>query len=74
MGARLTDTVAAIERRCVPEHRDGLIACADREDTIADLAQAMFPASEEENRALDPLAQIAIDSAEYLDVLLPSLR
>ncbi len=35
----------------VPEHREGILACAAREDEIADRAEAMFPASEE-HRAL----------------------
>jgi len=35
----------------VPEHRDGLTACAAREDDIADRAEAAFPPSEE-HRAL----------------------
>ena len=35
----------------VPEHRDGLMACAAREDEIADRVEAMFPPSEE-HRAL----------------------
>ena len=35
----------------VPEHRDGLLACAAREDEIADRVEAMFPPSAE-HRAL----------------------
>ena len=35
----------------VPEHRDGLMACATREDEIADRAAAAFPPSDE-HRAL----------------------
>jgi hypothetical protein len=35
----------------VPEHRDGLLACAAREDEIADRVEALFPPSEE-HRAL----------------------
>ena len=30
----------------VPEHRDGLMACAAREDEIADKVEALFPPSE----------------------------
>ena len=30
----------------VPEHREGLLACADREDEIADRVEAMFPPSD----------------------------
>ena len=110
----------------VPAHRDGLIACAAREDEIADRAEATFPPSEEHRalvatvtpkakavyyaafepytpveqmtiqanaerqgasawqilktmypqhaEALDQLSAIEIDSAEYLDALLPSLN
>ena len=35
----------------VPEHRDGILACAAREDDIADRVEALFPPSEE-HRAL----------------------
>ncbi len=35
----------------VPDHADGLLACADREDEIADRAEALFPPSDE-HRAL----------------------
>lgn len=35
----------------VPEHRDGLLTCAAREDEIADRVEAMFPPSAE-HRAL----------------------
>ena len=35
----------------VPEYRDGLLACAAREDEIADRVEAMFPPSDE-HRAL----------------------
>ena len=35
----------------VPEHRDGLLACAAREDEIADRVEALFPPTEE-HRAL----------------------
>lgn len=35
----------------VPEHREGLLACAAREDEIADRAAAMFPPTDE-HRAL----------------------
>lgn len=31
----------------VPEHRDGLLECASREDQIADRVEAMFPPSDE---------------------------
>jgi hypothetical protein len=31
----------------VPEHREGIISCADREDEIADRVEAMFPPSDE---------------------------
>lgn len=31
----------------VPEHREGLLACAAREDEIADRAAAMFPPTDE---------------------------
>jgi hypothetical protein len=30
----------------VPQHREGLLACADREDEIADRVEAMFPPSD----------------------------
>ena len=35
----------------VPDHADGLLACADREDEIADRAEALFPPNDE-HRAL----------------------
>ena len=35
----------------MPEHSDGLIACAEREDDIADRVEAMFPPTDE-HRAL----------------------
>ena len=31
----------------LPEHREGLLACADREDEIADTADRLFPLAEE---------------------------
>ena len=31
----------------VPEHREGIMSCSDREDEIADRVEAMFPPSDE---------------------------
>ena len=110
----------------VPEHRDGLLACAAREDDIADRVEALFPPSDdhralvagiipgakatyyaafepytpaeqmtiqanaerqganawqnlkaaypEQAAALDALSQIEVESADYLDALLPTLQ
>ncbi len=43
----------------VPDHREGLLACAAREDEIADRVEAMFPPSE----ANRELVQAAIPAA-----------
>jgi hypothetical protein len=40
----------------MPEHREGLLACADREDEIADRADSLFPIGEELREEIsDPL-------------------
>ncbi len=52
--SQLERTAAARYRgwsEAVPEHNEGLLACAQREDEIADRAEAMFPPTEE-HRAL----------------------
>ena len=110
----------------VPAHSEGLMACAAREDEIADRVEAMFPPSEEHRvlvdgiipnakatyygafepytaveqmtiqanaerqganawqnlkaaypdmgQALDALSSIELESADYLDDVLPGLR
>ena len=44
------------------EHdRDGLLACADREDDIANRVDALFTISEEQKHTIDEVAPIAIE-------------
>jgi len=50
----------------VPEHREGLLACSDREDEIADRVEAMFPPSEEHRALVASLMPAA--KATYYDV------
>ncbi len=50
----------------VPDHRDGLMACAAREDDIADRVEALFPPSPE-HRAL-VMATIPAAKATYYEV------
>jgi hypothetical protein len=48
--AQLERTAAARYRQWadeVPEHREGLLACAVREDEIADRAEALFPPTDD---------------------------
>lgn len=50
----------------VPEHREGLLACAAREDDIADRVEALFPASSEQR---DLVASLMPDAkTTYYDV------
>ncbi len=46
----------------VPEHRKGLLACAAREDQIADRVEAMFPPTAEHRAQVDALLPAARDA------------
>lgn len=50
----------------VPEHRDGLLACAAREDEIADRVEALFPPSEEHRQLV--ATRIAAARDTYYEV------
>jgi hypothetical protein len=50
----------------VPEHRQGLLECAAREDEIADRVEAMFPPSDEGRALVTSLIPAA--RATYYDV------
>ena len=50
----------------VPEHREGLLACAAREDEIADRVEAMFPPSTSHRELV--LAAIPAARATYYEV------
>ena len=43
-------------------HRDGLLACADREDDIANRVDALFPISEEHQPLVDEIVPLAIET------------
>lgn len=62
MLSQLERTAAARYRgwaEAVPEHREGLLACAAREDEIADRVEALFPPSDEHRQ----LVASSIDAA-----------
>jgi len=46
----------------VREHRDGLLACAAREDEIADRVEAMFPPTEQQREEVQALLPAAKDA------------
>ena len=46
----------------VPEHRDGLLACAAREDEIADRVEALFPPTAEHRAQVDAMLPAAKDA------------
>ncbi|MEM1231261.1 MAG: hypothetical protein AAGI15_12035 [Pseudomonadota bacterium] len=50
----------------VPEHRDGLLACAGREDEIADRVQALFPPSADDKAMVEAVMPAAKQT--YYDV------
>ena len=50
----------------VPEHREGLLACAAREDEIADRVEAMFPPTQAHRELV--LAAIPAARATYYEV------
>ena len=52
--------------RDLPEHEEGLLACAAREDEIADRAEAMFPPTEAHRRQVE--AMIGSARAAYYAV------
>jgi hypothetical protein len=55
-GQRYRDWGKEIER-----DREGLLACADREDDIANKVDILFPINEEQKRIVDEVAPIAIE-------------
>ncbi len=55
-GQRYRDWAIEFER-----DKDGLLACADREDDIANKVDALFEISEEQKRIVDEVAPIAIE-------------
>ena len=56
----------------VPEHRDGLLACAAREDEIADRVEALFPPSDEHRQLVATSINAARDTYyEVFDGLTP---
>lgn len=62
--SQLERTAAARYRgwaEAVPEHREGLLACAAREDDIADRVEAMFPPSPEHRALVDGVLPAARD-------------
>jgi len=62
--SQLERTAAARYRgwaEAVPEHREGLLACAAREDEIADRVEAMFPPSPEHRALVDGVLPAARD-------------
>jgi hypothetical protein len=52
-----------------PGHADELLACADREDEIADLVADLFPISDDDRAAVDAALPAAV--AVYYDVFAP---
>ena len=46
----------------VPEHRDGLLSCAAREDEIADRVEAMFPPTDEARAQVADMIPAAKDA------------
>ena len=46
----------------VPEHRDGLLACAAREDDIADRVEALFPVTDAHQALVDAILPAARDT------------
>jgi hypothetical protein len=50
----------------VPAHRDGLLACAAREDDIANRVEALFPPSDEDRALVD--AMIPAAKSTYYEV------
>lgn len=56
--SRLERTAAARYRQWaeeLPDHRDGLLACAAREDEIADRAEALFPPTDTHRHQVDAM-------------------
>ncbi len=63
--SRLERTAAARYRQWadeVPEHRDGLLACAAREDEIADRAEALFPPTDAHRSQVESMIEPARDA------------
>ena len=73
MLSQLERTAAARYRywaEVVPEHKAGLLACADREDEIAERVEALFPPSDEHRELVASLIPAAKETyyrvfAEY---------
>jgi hypothetical protein len=60
--SQLERTAAARYRgwaEALPDHGTGILACADREDEIADRAEAMFPPDEEQKSLVDSIMPAA---------------
>ena len=69
MLSQLERTAAARYRdwaREVPEHQEGILACAEREDEIAERVEAMFPPSDEHRQLVAELIPAA--KAAYYEV------
>ena len=65
MLSQLERTAAARYRgwaEAVPEYREGLMACAEREDEIADRVEALFPPSAEQKQLVSELIPAAKDT------------
>ncbi len=63
--SRLERTAAARYREWaaqVPDHREGLLACAAREDEIADRAEALFPPTADHRRQVEAMIGPAKDA------------
>ena len=70
--SQLERTAAARYRdwaEAVPEHRDGLMACAEREDQIADRVESLFPPSDDHRVLVDAIVPKA--RATYYSVFEP---
>ncbi len=52
--------------KAVPEHAEGLLACAAREDEIADTVEAMLPVPPEHRALVERIIPLAMQT--YLDV------
>lgn len=46
----------------LPEHATGILACAEREDEIADKAEAMFPPDDQQRSLVDSIMPAAKES------------
>ena len=63
--SQLERTAAARYRgwaEALPEHATGILACADREDDIADRVEALFPPEDEQKSLVDSIMPAAKES------------